>query len=243
MSQHHFVPVAEEQLSFDSQPRKSAAEPTVLAIDTNFLDDGSHLSRICQPEPFADFTIQIAELHPALMRLVRKLDIPRCEDISAATWSIVKNSLLTTFTVRFGRSFSPEAAAKCTVDLEDEQRQLLRKSVGKAVNLGFGDVAMEVAHSQHVSVNEDDEEQVHGFRVDSISLIFGGYTKTTYASDAKSNSVFFFGRIISGNTDFSFLRHFIQPAIPLPVFERMCFFTKYDEDDDDDDDDDDEDDE
>ena len=101
----------------------------------------------------------------------------------------------------------------------DNELEVLKESVGQVVNLGLGDVAMEVAF-----IEEEDGE----YRTRIISFIFGGYSRSTYTSDNQNDSVFYLGRIVSGPTDFSFIQHFV-PGNLLPVRAGLCFSTKYPE--------------
>ena len=233
MYQHQFAPATVDELQFISRPRKKTAAPTLLAISTIFFDGGDGLKRICEYDCFVDSTIQIAELHPALMRLVKNLNSSRLRYLTSATWSFVKDSVLSTLTVRFGKDFrrftddSDDDSSRWDVYVENEQEQLLKESVGQVVSLGFGDVAMEMAYSGHEAEDADDEETTMYYSLDSFSLIFGGYSKSTYASVNKSNSVFYLGHVTGGTADFSFLRRFVKPGKFFPALERMRFFTKY----------------
>ena len=197
----------------------------MLTIGTNFLEGNPNFARICKSAPIASFAIQVADLCPGLIGLVQKLDIPRSKEISTATWSPIKNSILTTFTVRFDRAFTDKSGDECNVYLEDEQKQLLAESAGQVVNLGFGDVAMEVAYSEHK--NDKIWRRSHGFRLDSLCLIFGGYSTSAYTSAVTTNSVFYLGHVVNGTTDFSFLRRFIEPGNFFPTRERMLISTKF----------------
>ena len=169
---------------------------------------------------------QVAELHPVLAHLVKKVEFPKLQDMSTATWSFVENpdSILSTLKVRFDRR--PPWRVTPGSCLLDEQQKVLKECVGQGVNLGFGDVAMEVEYSEN--------EEPNGHYLDSISLIIGGYANTTHVSVNLASSVFYLGRIVRGQVDFSFLRRFVTPGNFLPTVESMIFFSKFSECNDDD---------
>ena len=222
MYRHQLAPVAGEKSPFVSQRRKYSAAPTLLTMSTKIFEGNPKLADICKFAPITDFTIQIADLDLPLMRLARELNAPRSRALSTATWSPIENSILTTFTVRFGEKFTSKSGDRCNVLLDEEQKRQLDERVGQVVNLGFGDVAMEVAYSEYKKW-----EVSKGFRLDSLSLIFGGYSNSSYTPAVKTNSVFYLGRIVSGTTDFSVLRRFVEPGKFFPVYEQMLISIKF----------------
>ena len=222
MYRHQFVPVVEGEFPFISRPRKKTATPMLLAVVTAFFHGKSHLSSICDSVPFANVTVEIGELHPLLMRFVESLLVPRLNNVSAASWSCIENSTLTTFTVRFNHT--NDAGCRCVIDLDHGNRQeLLKEMAGQVVDLEFGDVAMEVMYEDRIQLTGGKKI----CRINSLSLIFGGYASSTYASVDKTSSVFYLGRIVRGTTDFSFLRHFTKPGKLFPTFECLGISTKF----------------
>ena len=215
---HQFVPVAEENFQFISRARKSTPPPTFLTIGLMCFKDRTVARHFVDFYPFAIFTIQMAELDPVLMKYLPPLGQPKkwsctwsCTDYPSSPFSILTAHLDETFDVERGKALD----CTCTYQVVDR----LKESVGQTVNLGLGDVAVEVAFTESLNINP-----VH--RVDTVSLIFGGYFRSTYTSVNETRSVFHLGRIVFGHTDFSFIRHFVEPNRLLPVEAKLCVCAK-----------------
>ena len=166
-------------------------------------------------EPFAKLTMQMAELHPDLLEHLKQFE-GVCLD---ATLSCAENSgsLFSTLTAHVGDSVRDLYYYVAFGNMADGALRVLKESKGQTVDLGLGDVAMEVQFSE--------SETKDSHRTETISLIFGGYSGSTYSSGHGNSSVFHLGRIVSGPTDFSFLRHFVKLDKLLPVGEEFWFAT------------------
>ena len=224
MHRYQFAPGPEDDFPFNVRPRKNTALPTMLSIETSFTLDDTNLQELCELEPFVALVVQITELRPILILLLRAVRQVRLHSCSSTTWSFVENSnfVLSILTDRFGSLRDDNAP--CSVDLNVEERKVLKDCVGQVVNLGHGDVAVEVAFK---GILDGEEVEINSYEVDTISYIFGGYGKTAYVPVSKTSSVFYLGRISSGTTDFSVLRNFMKHCKYFPTFEKMDFCTKY----------------
>ena len=156
--------------------------------------------------------MQMAELHPDLLEHLQQYEAGPL----VATWSCAENSgsLFSTLTAHVGNAFEDMYWTHFG-KIGDAALKVLKESKGQTVDLGLGDVAMEVQFSE--------SETKDSHRTETISLIFGGYSGSTYSSGHGNSSVFHLGRIVSGPTDFSFLRHFVKLDKLLPVSEEWWF--------------------
>ena len=218
---HQFAPVPEEKFRFLSRRRESTSPPTMLRVNLGVLEGRLHLDTD-KFYPFAMFTIQMTELHSVLMDYVYGFSTSILETRLTATWSRAdnSNSKFSKFTARIGDALLKEYSSGSVIfEFQDEHVELLEAYTGQVVSLGLGDVAMEVAYTERGRGEEK------FYRTETISLIFGGYSRSTYTSPNQNNSVFYLGHIVRGPTDFSFLHHVVRRNKLLPVEAGLWFST------------------
>ena len=146
----------------------------------------------------------MAEVHPDLLDYLRQFTMSGLR----ATWSCAEDSgsFVSTLTAHVGTAFQDTSGY--TITIADKALKVLEESVGRAVSLSLGDVAMEVEFT------ESETEDSH--QTETFSLIFGDYSKFTYAS-LNNGSVFHLVRVVEGPPDFSFLQQCVRLGKMLPV--------------------------
>ena len=158
--------------------------------------------------------MQMTDLHPDLLEYLQQYEVGGLK----ATWSCAENSgsLFNVLTAYVDVNFRDISGYEFNIG--DGALKVLKESNGQTVDLGLGEVAMEVQFTE--------SETKDSHQTEIIRLIFGGYSKSTYSPGDKDSSVFHLGRIVSGPTDFSFLRHFVKLGKLLPVEEEWLFMPE-----------------